>query len=75
MAAKFQVGADGVPRLGAAQRIVEFQGTTVVPQANIFAYSAHPDGKRFLVYVFPPDRSPGINLISNWQKLANTGNR
>jgi Tol biopolymer transport system component len=65
----FQAAAAGPPRLGAAQKIVEFQARTFVPQGNAFAYSPHPDGKRFLVNVNVESR-PELDVITNWQKLA-----
>jgi hypothetical protein len=69
----FQVGVKAAPQLGVPKKIMSFQSRVILPQNNQFAYSLHPDGKRFLVNIRPSDANPEINVITNWQKLAVSG--
>ena len=38
--------------------------------SNIFAYSPHPDGQRFLVNALVETGEPTVNVITNWQRAA-----
>ena len=62
----------GTPQFDTPRKIMTFRGRSIVPQNNSFAYSPHPDGKRFLVNVIATDAAPEINVITNWQGLAGT---
>jgi hypothetical protein len=66
----FSAGAGGSLQIGEPRKIMHFQSRVILPQNNQFAYSPHPDGKRFLVNVRPIDASSEINVITNWQKLS-----
>ena len=37
-------------------------------ESNVFLYSPHPDGQRFLVNAVADDAEATINVITNWQK-------
>jgi WD40 repeat protein len=67
LAVTIQLDARGGLRIGTPQRLFDFRGLGIVPQNNAFAYSPHPDGKRFLVNVQADIAEPGINIITNWQ--------
>jgi eukaryotic-like serine/threonine-protein kinase len=74
-AVQFQAGASGPPQIGAARKILEFPTLGFVPEANVFQYSPHPDGKRFLVNVNTAPPKPEIGVITNWQRLASGSGR
>ena len=65
--------AGGTLRFSAPEKIANFRSRVLFPYNNQFAYSPHPDGKRFLVNVRDSDGSPEVNVITNWQSLANSG--
>jgi serine/threonine protein kinase len=69
MAVTFQDAGGAAPRIGEAQKLLEFPAYTFVPQFNMFSYSPHPDGKRFLVNVFAAEGKREIEVITNWEKL------
>jgi len=54
-------------RIGTPQKLFDFRGLGIVVQTNAFAYSPHPDGKRFLVNAQAETADPAINIITNWQ--------
>jgi hypothetical protein len=60
-------GRDGL-RIGAPQKLFEFRTYSFIPQNNLFAYSPHPDRKRFLVNQAAETDEPTVNVITNWQK-------
>jgi len=69
------VKADGSSlQLSAPSRLFEFQALIAVSSQNVFAYSPHPDGKRFLVSVQEAG-NPAVNVITNWRKLLPAGTR
>jgi Tol biopolymer transport system component len=70
MQVTFSAGTGGSPQIGEPRKIMQFPSRVILPQNNLFAYSPHPDGKRFLVNVRSLDASSEINLITNWQKLS-----
>ena len=63
----------GTLQFSAPKKIAHFRSRVMLPQNNQFAYSPHPDGKRFLVNVRESDGSPEVNVITNWQRLASSG--
>jgi serine/threonine protein kinase len=67
LAVTIQPDARGGLRIGTPQKLFDFRGLGIVPQNNAFAYSPHPDGKRFLVNVQTETAEPSINIITNWQ--------
>jgi serine/threonine protein kinase len=67
LAASIQTDGRGGLKVGAPQKLFEYRGLGIVPQSNAFAYSPHPDGKRFLVNVEAETAPPSINIITNWQ--------
>jgi hypothetical protein len=70
MSVSVQAGPDGGLRFGTPQRLAEFESRGIVPQSNVFRYSPHPDGKRFLIYVNSEDVTPSLNVITNWRQFA-----
>jgi len=64
---------DGAPQFSAPKKIGNFRSRVILPQNNQFAYSPHPDGKRFLVNLRALDGNPEINVITNWQRLPGPG--
>ena len=65
----------GILQFSSPTKIVNFQSRIMLPQNSQFAYSPHPDGKRFLVNVREADASPEIHVITHWQSLAVSGKR
>ena len=63
----------GTLQFSAPKKIANFRSRVVLPQNNQFAYSPHPDGKRFLINVRESDGSPEVNVITNWQRLVSSG--
>jgi len=56
--------------IGAPQMLFEYQGLWGVVQNNVFGYSPHPDGKRFLVNMDADAAPLAINVVTNWQRLT-----
>ena len=67
LAVSMQPDGRGGLKLGTPQKLFGYHGVPVVPQGNAFAYSPHPDGKRFLVAVRADITEPAISVITNWQ--------
>ncbi len=42
--------------------LFEVGASLIVPQANIWAYSPHPDGQRFLVNALAETGEPTVNV-------------
>jgi Tol biopolymer transport system component len=59
---------DGCVLAGPPRELFQFNTRQIVPQANVFCYSPHPDGKRVLVNSLIDEGEPTINLITNWHK-------
>ena len=57
-------------RIGSPQRLFDVAVVSIVPQDNIFAYSPHPDGERFLVNALADTGEQTVNVITNWQKTV-----
>ena len=61
--------AQGALRLGTPETLFDMHtGRSTVARANVFLYSPHPDGQRFLVNAAVEDADATINVITNWQK-------
>jgi eukaryotic-like serine/threonine-protein kinase len=69
MAVAIQLDARSGLQIGAPHRLFEYRGWGFASPNNLFAYSPHPDGKRFLVNVDVEGAKPAINVITNWQKF------
>jgi serine/threonine protein kinase len=71
MAVAIHPDASGSLQLGTPDKLFEFQSSIgYVPQLNLFSYSPHLNGRRFLVMVDAnAEAAPVINVITNWQKL------
>lgn len=67
LAVSIQPDGHGGLKVGTPQKLFGFRALTVVPLNNIFSYSPHPDGKRFLVNVSAETAEQTINIITNWQ--------
>jgi Tol biopolymer transport system component/predicted Ser/Thr protein kinase len=67
-AATMDADGRGGLRIGTPQKLFEARAFTIVPQANLFAYSPHPDRQRFLVNQSVETGQPTVNVITNWQK-------
>jgi hypothetical protein len=59
-------------RIGAPQKLFGANVPMIVPQQNIFAYSPHPDGKRFLVNLLTDSDEQTVNVITHWWKREST---
>jgi Tol biopolymer transport system component len=75
MASTVDADGRGGLRIGSPQRLFEVRATSSVPQQNIFAYSPHPDGQRFLVNALVETGDPTVNVITNWQGAAPQADR
>ena len=67
------VGEDerGEWRTGTPQALFDNHTVTfTIHQANVFLYSPHPDGQRFLVNAAADDAEATINVITNWRKTV-----
>ncbi len=73
MVSRIEPIVGGTLQFSAPKKIANFRSRVILPQNNQFAYSPHPDGKRFLVDVRESDGSPEVNVITNWQRLARLG--
>jgi len=69
MAAAVESDGAGGLRIGTPQKLFGAVVGGVIPQANAFAYSPHPDGKRFLVNARQDRGEPTVNVITNWHKV------
>jgi hypothetical protein len=56
----------GELQTGTPQRLFDVAAQTRVPTSNIFAYSPHPDGQRFLVNALANPGDQTVNVITNW---------
>jgi serine/threonine protein kinase/Tol biopolymer transport system component len=73
MAVTFQDPGGDPPKLGVPQKIMEFSAYIYIPQDNLFTFSVHPGGRRFLVNVNVREGSPEINVVTNWDELLLLG--
>ena len=55
------------------ERLFAFRALAVVPQSNLFSYSPHPDGQRFLVNATTGAGEATVNVITNWHQAAAIG--
>jgi Tol biopolymer transport system component len=60
-------GSGGL-RTSVPRKLFDLNASTIVPQANNFLYSPHPDGQRFLVNSTADPGEPTVNVITNWHK-------
>ena len=56
--------------IGAPQKLFDYEANGFVPRLNIWSYSPHPDGKRFLVNEQVKTDKPTVNVILHWQQAA-----
>jgi serine/threonine protein kinase len=71
MAVAIHPDASSGLQLGTPDKLFEFQNSIgYTQQLNLFSYSPHPDGRRFLVMVDAnAETAPVISVITNWKKL------
>jgi serine/threonine protein kinase len=62
-------GRNGL-RTGPPAKLFDIRAPMWVPAMNLWPYSPHPDGKRFLVNALAETGTPTINVITNWQQSA-----
>jgi hypothetical protein len=56
---------------GRPKKLFDVYAPIWLPSLNFWSYCVSPDQKRFLFNVTPPEaRKPVINVILNWQRLA-----
>ena len=67
-AATVEADGRGGLRIGTPQKLFDFRARNSVPQNNVFTYSPHPDGRRFLVNALAEDDEPTISVITHWQQ-------
>jgi hypothetical protein len=65
MAASVKADGHGGLELGVPQRLFDAHYNPIIPSQNIFAYSPHPDGQRFLVNALP-EEADVVNVVTNW---------
>ena len=71
MAAAVVANAQGALRLGTPETLFDVHtARSTIPRANVFLYSPHPDGQRFLVNAAVGDADATINVITNWQTMV-----
>jgi hypothetical protein len=77
MAVRVEPDGDGGLRIGVPEELFEVGVSTNLPSQNIWAYSPHPDGQRFLVNAWAGTGQISVNLITNWHEAAtqNAGQR
>jgi hypothetical protein len=68
MATKVEGDGGGGLRFGPPQKLFEIHARMYNPRGNMFVYSPHPDGQRFLVNALPDADKPTVNVITNWQR-------
>jgi hypothetical protein len=57
-------------RIGTPQKLFDARAMTMVVQSNVWAYSPHPDGQRFLVNALTETDDPTVNVITHWQQTV-----
>jgi hypothetical protein len=72
MAASLSRDARGSLQTERPHELFDIRGRAILPQENVFRYSPHPDGRRFLVNAFTETGDPTINVITNWQKTLSS---
>jgi Tol biopolymer transport system component len=70
LAATVEADRQGGLRTGTPQRLFDIRAQLSVIQNNVWVYSSHRDGQRFLVNVSTEAGEPTINVITNWQKTV-----
>ncbi len=65
-AAAVEADGRGGFRTGTPQTLFDVRSQPYLSQANIFLYSPHPDGQRFLVNVLAEEGEATINVLTNW---------
>ena len=68
MAATVETDGRGGLRTGVPQKLFDAYARVFVIQQNMFSYSPHPDGQRFLVNTIVDMGQPTVNVITHWQK-------
>jgi hypothetical protein len=66
MAAALGTDGHGGLRFDIPQTLFDYRANLRAPQSNIWSYSPHPDGKRFLVNVSTAGQGT-VNVILHWQ--------
>ena len=57
-------------RTGVPRELFKAPVASVLAQLNVWSYSPHPDGKRFLVNALTETEEPTVNVITNWQRAV-----
>jgi eukaryotic-like serine/threonine-protein kinase len=57
-------------RTGTPRKLFEASAERYILQNNVWTYSPHPDGKRFLVNALTETSEPTVNVITNWQQAV-----
>ena len=52
--------------------VISGLNNTMAIQSNLWAYSPHPDGQRFLVNRVTAGGEPSVVVITNWQRAASS---
>lgn len=69
MAVAVTANVQGPLQFGTPETLFDLHtARSTLPRANVFLYSPHPDGQRFLVNAAVEDADATINVITNWQK-------
>ena len=75
MAAAVESDARGGLRIGVPEELFGLAAIPIVAQSNVWFYSPHPDGQRFVVNALAATSAPTVNLITNWHEAAARGAR
>ena len=70
MAVEIQPDGRGALHTGSPQRLFDFRAPIIAARFDVFSYSPHPDGKRFLVNALVDAGKPTVNIITNWQNAV-----
>jgi serine/threonine protein kinase len=70
MAVEIQPDGRGALHIGSPQRLFDFRAPIIAARFDVFSYSPHPDGKRFLVNALVDAGEPAVNIITNWQRAS-----
>jgi eukaryotic-like serine/threonine-protein kinase len=71
LSSPMEADGQGGLRTGTPQALFDIRSRTVNAQVNVFDYSPHPDGQRFLVSALVAEEGePTINVITHWQKTV-----
>jgi Tol biopolymer transport system component len=70
MAAAVEANARGGSPVSSPKRLFEIRSPINLAANELWSYSPHPDGMRFLVNALVESQEPTINIFTNWQNAV-----